>query len=467
MEMKKFNPNVCHACKNQKTGKYIQCPYEIKSNYYCGKHKNYKYETYLEVFRKNQNDSDSINFNNNIDKDKSFDTKDYNIDVDDKENLDKLHSLDIISKSINSNNKIKKKLKLSMKNNEIFDRMLKNRNIFLDIQKDTKLITILDYFFNPELENLSITKIQNTFKIYKLKFLKSEIIELIKINRVKSIDNKKKIKEKRISYTKLRLKSLFDTIFMANLHIDKLIMLQKNIKIYLIKKKIKYRGLAVFDRTLCVNETDFSSLDPLTEIDDNNFYSYMDKSKFIYGFHLDSIYELFKRKKGKIRNPYTRDFFPDKIRKEILNLKRMNKIENNDNQQKLCLDVMVKFKCIDVFSKIDLQGYQTNINWLYNTSNITLKHFYKRLLNYWNHKLGMSRAIKNKILPGGDIINSNANLVRSSMNKHKLLDKILDILNLLVSSAEDNNDRNLGCILILHALSEINSDCINANPWLR
>ena len=47
-----------------------------------------------------------------------------------------------------------------------------------------------------------------------------------------------------------------------------------------------------------------------------------------------------------------------------------------------------------------------------------------------------------------------------------ILDKILDILDLVVSSAEDNNDKNLGCILVLHAISEISRECIESNPWL-
>ena len=52
------------------------------------------------------------------------------------------------------------------------------------------------------------------------------------------------------------------------------------------------------------------------------------------------------------------------------------------------------------------------------------------------------------------------------MNRFKLLDKILDILNLTVSSAADISDRNAGCILVLHALSEISRNCTEANSWL-
>ena len=78
----------------------------------------------------------------------------------------------------------------------------------------------------------------------------------------------------------------------------------------------------------------------------------------------------------------------------------------------------------------------------------------------------MTNTIKNNILPSGDVINGNTGIVRSNMSKYKLLDKILDILNLTVSSAVDANDRNVGCILVLHALSEISRECVESNSWL-
>jgi len=90
--------------------------------------------------------------------------------------------------------------------------------------------------------------------------------------------------------------------------------------------------------------------------------------------------------------------------------------------------------------------YQTEFGFFFNSENI--------------------HTIKNNILPSGDVINGNTGIVRSNMSKYKLLDKILDILNLTVSSAVDANDRNVGCILVLHALSEISRECVESNSWL-
>ena len=291
-------------------------------------------------------------------------------------------------------------------------------------------------------------------------------MELIKLSKLKTKEHKSKLKEKRSEYTTERVKSMFEFIFLCNLNLNKLTKIQINVKKYIKKNNIKTRGEAVYKRCLCVNDSDFNTLDPLNEVKMNEFYSYTDNKKFIYGFHVDSLHELFKRKKGRIMNPYNREYFPEYVRTDIINLRKLKKPEIQDKQQKICIELLVKGKCVDVFGKIDILGYHTDINWLYNASTMTLKYFYKKLIYYWNHKLGMTNTIKNNILPSGDVINGNTGIVRSNMSKYKLLDKILDILNLTVSSAVDANDRNVGCILVLHALSEISRECVESNSWL-
>ena len=52
MEIKQYNPKCCNASKNQKKEKYVQCPFTPKmGTSFCGKHKSYKYTTYLDVYQ--------------------------------------------------------------------------------------------------------------------------------------------------------------------------------------------------------------------------------------------------------------------------------------------------------------------------------------------------------------------------------------------------------------------------------
>lgn len=473
MEMAKYDPNCCNASKNQKKQKHTQCPFAHKANSpFCGKHKDYKYTTYLDLY---QNKYCKDNTKKQVPDNKEIELTDGgggSKNDSSKINLI-MHNDNIVDKTIvipittnqQKKNKTFKQVKLSLKNDEILTNMIKNRELYSN-HKDSKLISTLDYFFDPTLKDFSNAKIMNTFKYYQLIYKKEQKMELIKLSKIKTPENKKKIKEKQHEYAKERIQSMFEFIFICNLNLDKLIKIQTCIKKYIKKNNIKRRGKAVYKRELCVNDSDFNTLDPLDEVKNNEFYSYTDDKKFIYGFHIDSLHELFKRKKGRVMNPYNREYFPDHVRQDIIGLRKLKKPEIQEKQQKLCIEALVKAKCVDVFGKIDIHGYQTNIDWLYNASIIALKHFYKKLIYYWNHKLGMTSTLKSSILPNGDIINGNTYLIRSNMTRLKLLDKILDILNIIVSSAVDNSDKNAGCILVLHALSEISRDCTESNSWL-
>ena len=94
---------------------------------------------------------------------------------------------------------------------------------------------------------------------------------------------------------------------------------------YLVRFSIKLRGCALKKRTMCVNDSDFYTLDPLDEIEYNDFYSYVDKGGFIYGFSVSSLISLFKRK-GHITNPYNREKLDFKTMNEIFLLYKLNNI---------------------------------------------------------------------------------------------------------------------------------------------
>jgi len=103
------------------------------------------------------------------------------------------------------------------------------------------------------------------------------------------------------------------------------IQIQSMFRGHLVRFSIRLRGCALKERTLCVNDTDFYTLDPLNEIEYNDFYSYTDKTKFIYGFSVSSLISLFKRS-GYITNPYNREKLDFKTMNEIFLLHKLNNI---------------------------------------------------------------------------------------------------------------------------------------------
>jgi hypothetical protein len=69
------------------------------------------------------------------------------------------------------------------------------------------------------------------------------------------------------------------------------------------------RGPGYPNTKLCLNETDFHTMDLLCKIPREEFFSYQDSAGFIYGFNVFSLMDMFKRNR-KIVNPYNREDVP-------------------------------------------------------------------------------------------------------------------------------------------------------------
>jgi hypothetical protein len=126
----------------------------------------------------------------------------------------------------------------------------------------------------------------------------------------------------RITGTKPELIERIETHFNKS---KKAAVIQAIFRGHLARFSIKLRGCALKKRSMCVNDSDFYTLDPLDEIEYNDFYSYVDKGGFIYGFSVSSLISLFKRK-GHITNPYNREKLDFKTMNEIFLLYKLNNI---------------------------------------------------------------------------------------------------------------------------------------------
>ena len=125
----------------------------------------------------------------------------------------------------------------------------------------------------------------------------------------------------RVSGNKPELK---DRIYKFLLSSSNIIKVQKCVRGYLLRLDHKLRGKAFYNRTLCMNSTDFFTLENVTDIPLNAFYSYECKGN-IWGFNIISIYNLFKKSGSEVLNPYTRE----NINYEVFgNIKRIIRLSN-------------------------------------------------------------------------------------------------------------------------------------------
>lgn len=97
---------------------------------------------------------------------------------------------------------------------------------------------------------------------------------------------------------------------------------QKIYRGWLVRYMFRLRGEGFINRKLCVNDSDFITLEPLVEIDENDFFSYKDDKQFIYGFSIASLIQC-TLSMPFLTNPYNREQLTNKV---VKNIKTLHKI---------------------------------------------------------------------------------------------------------------------------------------------
>ena len=437
METPSINLELCSARKNQTNNYHLQCPSKRKIGHYCGKHKNYLLKKLIPI-------------------DQQYDVIDKN--KGDKNDIDKKEN-ELIYDNISCTDDLN-----SLKHN-IKTKMTKKKHSTLIIpyeyHKLSKLtLTLIDYLYDKELK-YPVTFIKKSYKYYKLdKYNKREIN--LKLQNYNILDKSKYIKNK--------LQSFFELLLLAHINITSLILLQTNIKKYLKNKKIKIHGPALINRALCNNSTDFYSFDNIAEINNKYFFSYKDNDGFIYGFHIESFINLISNE-TEPKNPYNRVCINKNIKDQAIKIwadltkkkERSNYVTNNNAKD---LKNKVKNKCLLVFQKMDLFGYQTKIDWILNLPLNRVRQLFKSIKNYWEYKAGLSDEVKTRIYPHGNpFIQINISRI-NNINRYIAIDTVLDLMDLFVSNGITNDDINQGCILLLFSINDVNRECGQCNPWL-
>jgi hypothetical protein len=164
------------------------------------------------------------------------------------------------------------------------------------------------------------TTIIITYKEYKknrniLEKLKKEIIKsMLDLFLRECFYYKSYIKSRKISISaklhKTALKETLESYYILNINAEKI---QKAFRNSLTHKWFSLRGPALKNRNMCVNETDFCTLEPLVEIENKDFFSYKDSENgCIFGFDIRSLWMMFKKKGIVLMNPTSKGLVMDK-----------------------------------------------------------------------------------------------------------------------------------------------------------
>jgi hypothetical protein len=141
--------------------------------------------------------------------------------------------------------------------------------------------------------------ISQYFEEYQYKIHKYKLAELKEISGLCKIKGAK---------TKTQYVTKIHDYFVKSLHAIKI---QRICRGFFVRFffKIKGGGASYKLRNLCINETDFYTMDPLSNIGFNEYFPFLDEDNFSYGFNICSLISMYE-KNSHFVNPYNRKPFP-------------------------------------------------------------------------------------------------------------------------------------------------------------
>lgn len=236
----------------------------------------------------------------------------------------------------------------------------------------------------------------------------------------------------------------------------------------------KLRGPARFNRSLCVNETDFYSMDPLSDIEFSQFFSYKDVDNMIYGFDILSFYNLLTNTKLNNQNPYNRQPIPKKAISNFKSLINMSKLFGEKLNIEFEVDKnltnpvkIVEMRAVSLFQEIDNLGNYSNVSWFLNLTKPQMIKFIRELYDIWNYRAHLSDIVKIEICPpyGNPFNYINLEFI-NSVSELPLKSIILNLIEQFIKNGIDQDSRVLGANYVLCALTLVSTEAALALPWL-
>lgn len=228
----------------------------------------------------------------------------------------------------------------------------------------------------------------------------------------------------------------------------------------------------------CVNEQDFYSFEPLTEIHPFQLICVKEPEGSVYGFDVASVIQ-YKNKLDfgvTLTNPYTRSqleasFFADLATIECAaKLGIISTVVDIDTQHQLealSFEKQVEMKAISLFQQINSLGNYSDASWFLTLSRSRLFRLIRELYDIWNFRLNIQRDTKRAICPPhGSPFDLGRNLNTTTASDLELQDIVLSIFENFVYRGINRDSQALGCFYVLGALTLVSSTAANAAPWL-
>lgn len=290
---------------------------------------------------------------------------------------------------------------------------------------------------------------------------------------VKQLKQMAKSYKLKITGTKQQLISrIYSYLYLSNLAIR----VQKRMRGCLQRKYIDSHGPAFNNRSICTNNFDFLSMDELTSIKNEQFFSFKDDDGFIYGFDILSLYNLIYKCDGILKNPFNQQPLTTKVIENFRSLLRLSRVlkihiftEISDVTKEVSDKKCIELRSLTLFQNIDSLGNYSNAQWFLVLNRNQLIKFLRELADIWNYRANLLIQTKRDIYPpNGDLFHNlpNYNALQNLENIDDVRRIILGIMEKFVTSGIDKDSKCLGAYYVLCAITLVNNDAATSLPWL-
>ena len=299
----------------------------------------------------------------------------------------------------------------------------------------------------------------------------SNYVEVLKINyplaEIKKFASQYKLK---VSGSK---REILTRIY-AHLHLSiACLKIQKLVRGRITRTYISAHGPAYKDRSLCTNDTDFMTMDSLSDLKFHYFISYKDEDGFIYGYDIVSLYNLIEKNMETATNPYNRKSFPKSLIGDFYLLLRTARCLNISLDLNIEADIIspaqsVELRALDLFQKIDALGNYSDPKWFLSLTRNQLTKFTRELHDIFSYRAQLVPEIKRNICPphGEPFYNVNLHYIQHCPDMTDIRNFVLSIMEKFVNHGINSDSKSLGAYYVLAALTLVNETAAASLPWL-
>jgi hypothetical protein len=291
--------------------------------------------------------------------------------------------------------------------------------------------------------------------------------------------------------------------------------IQKVFRGYIVRNYLKDKMNGLVHIKNCVNENDFFSLEPLTEIPIKYLFVFS-CGNFNYGCSIISLIQLIKNSKNVVKNPYNRENIEFKTIKKIINVYEKIKlifglpndapvinnysllqiqgtiqenhrvrelIARDNNSQTGATPEMIEerrnklaeiqskdisTRIQEVFMEMDQLGNYTHPGWFSSLDRREYIRFFRILYDIWSFRGQLSTQMKSYICIIGDPFTEirRQGLIIHDMPIEMIQDMCLKVIEYMVYCGIDDEYKKIGALHILTGLTGVSMGARTSLPWL-